>query len=661
MLKSYQEVNAMEESLKTDNFNYYVKNHENYDDKTKENKESIEFISNLIEELLKQLSNHDITDISEKLYDLNLESKNSKNNSFQKHQDNKKDTSDILRTVIIKNMEKELKIIAENCQKLLSRNLQNIDVNKVQEKIEESNINFENVEINSNNKSDINYENIKSMKTTDLQERYNELVNELKKYQINSNQETDNYFKIIDEMEKISNLLVSRGEPIILPDNHKENISLEQTKESKKINSEDKISGQATISSFNQELNSALNKAVTGLKLSSEKLDDTSIPDDDKNLENQFKKILQKNLKQAEDAKNQEKDIEHKENLKNILNISSSKQSNQNNNQQQFQEMHEQKLKSILNSISFNQDIFNFEESQPENEKDIRSEDQSKSKNSTEDNEIEKNKSERKEKNLKSKKIKSVRKPKKNIFKRLVTKISTVAVTLVLICAGGSSIVKTTTNQKDNETLENNLNNLDDSSMQITYNNTDKDKSANFENMQLVDPFDEVSNYSASNDGFLIDNESNSYLEDNLTYLDSEIEPYNQYKSNKYNENSIQIGSEVTVKGNIYQNVFDAYFQENSHVPPFDNDIKRIVLGVGINDGQEIIRKYAYDENVNEDIQQMINNGGEIVTVLTANKDKYLSNYGNTEKITKEQLKVIAEGWYNINDVNLENMKGLSK
>ena len=57
----------------------------------------------------------------------------------------------------------------------------------------------------------------------------------------------------------------------------------------------------------------------------------------------------------------------------------------------------------------------------------------------------------------------------------------------------------------------------------------------------------------------------------------------------------------------------------------------------------------------------MLNNGGEIVTVLTANKDKYLSSYGNTEKITKEQLEAIAEGWYNINDINLENVKGLSR
>ena len=57
----------------------------------------------------------------------------------------------------------------------------------------------------------------------------------------------------------------------------------------------------------------------------------------------------------------------------------------------------------------------------------------------------------------------------------------------------------------------------------------------------------------------------------------------------------------------------------------------------------------------------MINNGGEVVTVLTANKDKYLASCGNNMQITREQLDAIEEGWYNINDINLENVKGLSK
>ena len=30
-------------------------------------------------------------------------------------------------------------------------------------------------------------------------------------------------------------------------------------------------------------------------------------------------------------------------------------------------------------------------------------------------------------------------------------------------------------------------------------------------------------------------------------------------------------------------------------------------------------------------------------------------------QITREQLDAIEEGWYNINDINLENVKGLSK
>ena len=194
----------------------------------------------------------------------------------------------------------------------------------------------------------------------------------------------------------------------------------------------------------------------------------------------------------------------------------------------------------------------------------------------------------------------------------------------------------------------------------------------------ISEPLNEENDYSNNNDGFLINDsdnnvnsseyeDTNSYIENdspNLTYLDDDAESYTSYEANEYNnlnENSIRIGSEVTVNGNVHRNVFDAYFQENSHIPTFDDETKRIVLGVGITDGQGVVRKYAYNENVNQDIQQMLNNGGEIVTVLTANKDKYLSSYGNTEKITKEQLEAIAEGWYNINDINLENVKGLSR
>ena len=355
-------------------------------------------------------------------------------------------------------------------------------------------------------------------------------------------------------------------------------------------------------------------------------------------------------------------------------------------------------LKKILNPDTSNQESIEKQEPKIQTEEDQslrkKSENQSTT-NNLESSEKQTRENKTKKESKKAKEVTSVRKSKKNIFKRLIAKISSVAVTLVLICAGGTAIAKKITTPKPDTTIENNTNELDNSSdIQTTYSNgneiyhpellTDEEiqslTNPEDSNVDLVDmqPISEPLNEENNNDGFLINDSDNnvnsseyedtsSYIENdspNLTYLDDDAESYTSYEANEYNnlnENSIRIGSEVTVNGNVHRNVFDAYFQENAFTPTFNNDTKRIVLGVGIANGQGIVRKYAYNENANQDIQQMINNGGEVVTVLTANKDKYLASCGNNMQITREQLDAIEEGWYNINDINLENVKGLSK
>ena len=150
--------------------------------------------------------------------------------------------------------------------------------------------------------------------------------------------------------------------------------------------------------------------------------------------------------------------------------------------------------------------------------------------------------------------------------------------------------------------------------------------------------------------------------------MEQEIEKFlenNNQTNNSYTqynvESPVEIGSEVTVSGNIYKESANAYLQQEAMMPTFDAETKRIVLGVGVEVDGKIIRNYASTENANQNIQNLLNNGGEVVTVLTANKDKYLASCGNNMQITREQLDAIEEGWYNINDINLENVKGLSK
>lgn len=527
----------------------------------------------------------------------------------------------------------------------------------------------------------INFEKLNNLSTEELKSRYSELVEILEKYKdIEEQKLPEDFSDVANETEAIANILVSRGASLPLQDNFEKNNISEEVKPEV----EPSESVMKPITSFNDELNDVLNKTIANLGTHHKNEKNVQPINEDEELENQFRTIFQKNLQNAEQQQQEEIDKAHKENLKSILRNPSKKE-----------ETHKEKIKQILTPNSSDSNTTEEKESKTQAESKEKSTENSKvnlnsSKEQNKENEQPKEKK-------KSKEVKSVRKPKKNIFKRLIAKISSIAVTLVLICAGGTAIAKKITTPKMNTAIENNADELDNSSdFQTTYSNGDEiyhpelltdeeiqsltkveDSNTDFVNMQpIIDPVNEENDYSSDNDdGFLLDNnanpyeydDTNSYIENdssNLTYLDDDIDQYVSYETDEYNnydKNSIRIGSEVTVNGNIHRNVFDAYFQENAFTPTFNNDTKRIVLGVGIANGQGIVRKYAYNENANQDIQQMINNGGEVVTVLTANKDKYLASCGNNMQITREQLDAIEEGWYNINDINLENVKGLSK
>lgn len=602
------------------------------------NNEHIETISNLLKELLTQLSNRDITNLSKELYDWSVE-RNSLDNNPSKNQYTKEDTSSILREVTIKNIEKELKIIEESCRKI--NNLQTVNLNQVQKRIESANSVLQHVEnhAENNQKNNAFNSNIKTIPTEDLKKRYSELLSILETYKDEKEQNLpDDFYKAANEIEQIANLLASRGEPIVLSDDKEKNHNQEQKIEMNQ--EEDRLT--KPIFSFDKEGNASLNKK-----------NDIPSSTNDENMLDEFKKIFQKNLENAANIQEEANEV-HKKNIKAIFQTLSQNQLEQNEVKNQAQKTHEENLKEIPNLTPSKEFGFKVEKQETKSENGNLNEDSEISFDLNDElNLTEENKDE--EKSKKSQEVKSVRKPKKNIFKKIITQISTVAVTLVLICAESPSIMKKITNTKDVQALENNVNNLDDADVQMIHSNNNTihyPESKSNEEVQFQNNHESKDNNTAEN------------TFSNLIYLDDVIAPYTQHKENKFDifdENSIQIGSEVVVNGTAHSNVFDAYFQENSHVPTVDDAAKRIVLGVGIANGQGIVRKYAYNENANQDIQQMINNGGEIVTVLTTNKDKYLSSYGNTEKITKEQLEAIEEGWYNINDVNLEKTKGLSR
>lgn len=299
-------------------------------------------------------------------------------------------------------------------------------------------------------------------------------------------------------------------------------------------------------------------------------------------------------------------------------------------------------------------------------------------------------------------KIKNVRKSIKNIAKKTVVKISALAVTLVLIVAGAHScsMDKKDTKQRnevvdqiDNEngittykSVTSTENNYDVSPVEQetteekteSYSdiepatqsqvNTELESKKDIQTLDVgmnVEPITEksseteeaISQYTNQYDVVNTDTETNN-LDDGIIYLNntSEIAP------SEYNDNtSIHIGSEVTVDGNIHDDEYDAYYNENSQTSYYGTEPKRVVIGTGIvnDDGMNVI--YAYNPDANQKIDELLNEGGEMVSILTANKEKYLQNYDGSTTLTPEEIKSSAEGWYNINDVSINNGKGMSR
>ena len=138
------------------------------------------------------MSNRDITNLSKELYDWSVE-RNSLDNNPSKNQYTKEDTSSILREVTIKNIEKELKIIEESCRKI--NNLQTVNLNQVQKRIESANSVLQHVEnhAENNQKNNAFNSNIKTIPTEDLKKRYSELLSILETYKDEKEQMYESY------------------------------------------------------------------------------------------------------------------------------------------------------------------------------------------------------------------------------------------------------------------------------------------------------------------------------------------------------------------------------------------------------------------------------------------------------------------------------------
>ena len=299
-----------------------------------------------------------------------------------------------------------------------------------------------------------------------------------------------------------------------------------------------------------------------------------------------------------------------------------------------------------------------------------------------------------------SKKVKNVRKAKKNIAKKIIMKIGIVAVTLVLIATGAIKR-NDSKNAKRSEQITN------EEAIQI-FTNYDTEKQTEItspseteyvdltvddqktdspdlinqnvkttfqtepQSIEITDdelPEQKITGSNVSEESMQNDNiqtvPSNDVADNfdaTFTVGDSinTTSEYTKPESLSVTGNDVRIGSEVSVAGNIYDDEFDALYGENGKTQYFGTMPKRVIVGVGIVNDQGMNVVYAEDNNANQEIQNLINEGGEVVSILTANKEKYLQNYNGTQTLTKEERKAASEGWYNINEIVSENTLGRS-
>lgn len=294
------------------------------------------------------------------------------------------------------------------------------------------------------------------------------------------------------------------------------------------------------------------------------------------------------------------------------------------------------------------------------------------------------------------KELKSKRKPKKNIKKFLIRGISAVATALVILSTGQLLHKNKGNSHQNNQTLTYASQDNDESKDEIEilevsgteksteeletmpleeletiYTETETLESEKKEEQKITENNEEELFYltrpEKKNEEANLETKTNdeSYYDitnspqseiDNLDFLIRDITP-DELKSIEIKEEN-QIGDTIYLQpeSRICSNEYDAYRDANSKTTYFDTSIPRTIIGKSVwnnETGMETI--YAYDENANQRINELINNGGELAAILTS------VNIPSAEYLTEENKREYAEGWYNANDIMQEKTEGRSK
>ena len=146
----------------------------------------------------------------------------------------------------------------------------------------------------------------------------------------------------------------------------------------------------------------------------------------------------------------------------------------------------------------------------------------------------------------------------------------------------------------------------------------------------------------------------------NIRKIENE-ETNSKEKTEESNSNYLNIGSIVTIvpESKVYMNEDSAIREkeEDKQTPYYkDPEEKRVILGLAISKDDKLYRIYAFTKEGKAKVEEILNTGGEVESVLTANCERIekLKNYKG-EYLSAEEINNFAEGWYNINSITINN------
>lgn len=235
--------------------------------------------------------------------------------------------------------------------------------------------------------------------------------------------------------------------------------------------------------------------------------------------------------------------------------------------------------------------------------------------------------------------VEKIRKPLKNIKKETKIKIALVVTTLILIVTGSA---KYSNNKPDGNDK------TYSTSTEYQLNNGD---GKNIDNSELATNETDAENTLNKPDTTKTQDKIESANKENRT---------KEMQQTENIDNKIKIGSTIKINegAKIYQNNKDAYLEENSLRPYYSNEDTRVILGVAVETINGIDHIFANDPIANNKLDKLISNGGKIISILTANKERYLQDYNEQDILHEDEINAYAEGWYNVNDIEKSNTKG---